>query len=221
MNRIAKLISSVSITAALVCGMALPAFAGGNGAAGAGTHAGHGHKQHHKGASLLREAANLPSLSAAQRADIQKLEAERAAQRAPVKAARGAVMQKLAAQIEAGKIDRAALASDLQAETQAKVAEDSYERSTVERLHALLTPAQRAELVAKVASSGGGKRHAATLDAFKQDRFAAPAVDAGKAKERAEAREGRFLDRIEAKLPRMTAEERAKTAAHLRAKAAR
>jgi len=221
MNRIAKLISSASVLAVLVCGTALPAFAGG-GEGGGAAHAEHKNHNngHHKGASLLREAASLPSLSASQRADIQKLEAEQAAQRAPVHAARGAVLQKLATQVEAGKIDRAALAPELQAQTQAKVAERSYERTTVERLHALLTPAQRAELVAKIEAAGGGGNGKA-LEAFKQDRFAPPPVDTAKATERVEAREAQFIDRIEAKLPTMNADERAKTAAHLRAMATR
>ena len=48
-----------------------------------------------------------------------------------------------------------------------------------------------------------------------------PASVTGKATERVEARETQFLDRIEAKLPTMNADERAKTAAHLRAMATR
>src|SRR5580704_2482000 len=82
----------------------------------AGEHAKHGHG-HHGG--LMSAALKLDNLSADQRSQIERLEAQRKAANVPVRQADARVLTELAHQVEQAKIDRDGLKSSLSAEESA------------------------------------------------------------------------------------------------------
>jgi Spy/CpxP family protein refolding chaperone len=110
---------------------------------------------------LLREALELDSLTADQRATIEALVAQRRAAAAPVRAADAQLLTVLAQQVEQASIDPATLAPSLGAEETAATAESAVERDAINRLHGVLTPAQRGALVDRVLADhahwGGGE----------------------------------------------------------------
>jgi hypothetical protein len=71
---------------------------------------------------------------------------------APVRAADAQVLTVLAQEVEAGAIDRTALAPSLQAKESAEVAARGSEDDLAVKLHAILTPAQRGALVDAIES---------------------------------------------------------------------
>jgi Spy/CpxP family protein refolding chaperone len=174
---------------------------------------GGGHHAHHGRGDLLRASLHLDSLTTAQRQQIEALAQQEHATHANVAAARSQLLQALATRVAAGSVDDAALAPSVQAVEGAIQADEPGDRAALEKLHAILTPAQRVELVSRiesrthramerVADAGGteGMRggflwgHALDLTPAQRDQIkanlasSAPAVDKSVWKE---AREGR------------------------------
>jgi Spy/CpxP family protein refolding chaperone len=108
------------------------------------------HHGHHAG--LVGQALKLDSLTLEQRAGVKELVVERRSARTPVRQADARVLSQLAQEVEQASIDAQALAPSLNAENTAAVAESAAEKDTLNRLHALLTPAQRNQLVDRVES---------------------------------------------------------------------
>ena len=107
----------------------------------------------------MGRALKLDSLSSDQRSQIEQLmQAERTAH-APVRAADAAVLTVLAQQVESGSIDETALAPTVQARQSAEATARSGQEDAVVKLHAILNPAQRGQLVdameAEMASHAG------------------------------------------------------------------
>ena len=119
---------------------------------------------HHRGGErqgLLGAALKLDSLTPAQRSQIDQLATERRAAGVPVRQADAQVLTILAQQVEAAKVDKAALAPSLAAEKNAAKAEGQVDAAVLAKLHDVLTPAQRGQLVdgieARVAQGRGEK----------------------------------------------------------------
>jgi Spy/CpxP family protein refolding chaperone len=118
-----------------------------------GHEAGHeaGHHGHRGG--VLQAALGLDSLSAEQRASIEQLVAGRRTASVPVRQADAQVLTVLAQQVEGAAIDPAGLAPSLSAEQAAADAEAAVERDTLGKLHSILTPVQRGQLVDKIGAA--------------------------------------------------------------------
>ena len=114
--------------------------------------AGGGHHGHHGHGDLVRASLHLDSLTTAQRQQIETLIQQEQATHANVAAARSQLLQALASRVAAGSVDEAALAPNVQAVEGAIQADQPVDRAAVEKLHAILTPAQRVELVTKIES---------------------------------------------------------------------
>jgi Spy/CpxP family protein refolding chaperone len=201
MKRYARFALSAS---ALCLGLSLgvSAFASPD-AADAASQTSNGHRHgHHPHESYVHRALALTSLSAAQRSQIEALAQEQHGQFATVKASRARVLTALASQVERGTIDRSALAPAVKDETDAMVANRLRTRSIDERLHTVLTAAQCSEV-------GGGKD------------FLGPAKDPTEVRTNVERFASRGIDRLEKKLPSMTAEQKTSLASRLRARASR
>jgi Spy/CpxP family protein refolding chaperone len=139
MNRwIRRAMMSLSITSAvaLVGGVALAHHAEGKG---------HGQR-----AGLLGQALKLDSLTPEQRTAVGQLVEQRRAARVPVREADARVLTALAQGVEQASVDPQALAPALNAEDHAAAAQTAVERDALNRLHALLTPAQRSQLVDRI-----------------------------------------------------------------------
>src|SRR5262245_41293683 len=95
----------------------------------------------------LGEALGEVPLAPAQRAEIEKLAAAADARHQTVATARQALATAVAAQVEAGKIDRAALEPHVAAWADAWSKARTADAAAVERLHAVLNPSQRDDLV--------------------------------------------------------------------------
>jgi Spy/CpxP family protein refolding chaperone len=109
--------------------------------------AAHGHGHHGHGPRLLGAALKLDSLTPAQRSQIEQLVAQRRAAEVPVRQADAQVLTVLAHQVEQAKVDDAALAPSLAAKRGAAVVAQQVDRAALVQLHAVLTPAQRTQLV--------------------------------------------------------------------------
>jgi Spy/CpxP family protein refolding chaperone len=116
-----------------------------------------GHAKHHRGhrEGLVGAALRLGSLSAEQRSSIEQLVQDRRAANVPVKQADARVLTELAQQVEQAKVDPGALQGSLSAEQSAAAARGAVDRDTLAKLHALLTPAQRNELVDAIEAHAG------------------------------------------------------------------
>jgi Spy/CpxP family protein refolding chaperone len=190
-----------ALLGAFALGVSSPASAGEEAGVTAEAPHGHHHERHGQG-HLYARALALPSLNNGQRAQVQALADEARAQHAAMHAVRAKTMEVMAGQVERGSIDRNATNAALKAETDAVVASRLRERSIEERLHVVLTAAQCNEL-------GGGKD------------FLRPAHSEAEIREHAEKRAAHQVTRLEEKLPKMSAEERAQMAARMRAHAGR
>jgi Spy/CpxP family protein refolding chaperone len=102
----------------------------------------HGHRE-----GLLGAALKLDSLTPAQRTAIEQLEQTRRTAEAPVRQADAQLLTALAQQVEQASINRSALAPTLSARESAALAARTADLDTVQKLHDLLTPAQRGQLV--------------------------------------------------------------------------
>jgi Spy/CpxP family protein refolding chaperone len=173
----------------------------------------HGHKGR---GGLISAALKLDSITAAQKTQIEKLVEERKAARVPVRQTDARVLTELAHQVEQAKIDRAGLKGGLEAETMAAQAERSVAVSSLGQLHAILTPAQRVQLVDGIQSRmPQGKQVSPAVAAFRGDSFDAAAVV------RLEVPAEHAIKRAEEKVPAMSPQERATFASHLRERASR
>jgi Spy/CpxP family protein refolding chaperone len=107
------------------------------------------HEGHHKGhrTGLVGAALKLDSLTPAQRTAIEQLAQTRRTAEVPVRQADAQVLTVLAQQIEQASINRAALAPTVSARETAAVAARNVDLDTVQKLHDLLTPAQRGQLI--------------------------------------------------------------------------
>jgi Spy/CpxP family protein refolding chaperone len=111
-------------------------------------------------AKRVLDALAQVSLRNDQRAQIEAMAAETEARHGAVLAARQAVAGMIATQIEAGAIDRAALAPKVDAMLGALRDLQAKDRAAFEALHGLLEPAQRAELADVMEAGGHGGHHA-------------------------------------------------------------
>jgi Spy/CpxP family protein refolding chaperone len=181
MNRwINRIITFASITSALALVPAGVAFAQ-DGTPQTAQHA-KGHKgEHRKG--LVGAALKLESLTPDQRTQIEQLLSQRRAAAKPVRQADAQVLGVLAQQVFADKMDTQALAPSLAVERLAVAQERSIDALTLDRLHSILTPAQRTELVDKIearmakgpragegANKGGGWKGGGKLGLSEQQR---------------------------------------------------
>ncbi|MGO8998650.1 MAG: hypothetical protein ACLQVI_35455 [Polyangiaceae bacterium] len=125
---------------------------------------GPGHAGHRGHGDLLRASLHLDSLTASQRQGIEALVQQERAAHANVTTARSQLFQALATRVAAGSVDDVALAPNVQAVEGAIQADEPGDRAALEKLHAILTPAQRVELVTKIESrfahARGGHEHA-------------------------------------------------------------
>jgi Spy/CpxP family protein refolding chaperone len=106
--------------------------------------------RHHGRSDLLHASLRLESLSASQRQQIEQLVASEKAATANVRAARGQLTHAVAAGLGSGSVNEEALGPQLEAVEGAIQADEPVMRGTLEKLHAILTPAQRTELVGKI-----------------------------------------------------------------------
>jgi len=149
MTRFQRLASTVSIFAflglsAASVAQAAPEEAGQAEAARPHHHHGHG--------GLLGASLRLNSLSAAQRQQIESLIAQESTTHANVRLARGQLMQAVANGIDAGSVNDKSIAPNVQAVEGAIAGDEPSDRATLEKLHAVLTPAQRVELATRIES---------------------------------------------------------------------
>ncbi|MDP8999356.1 MAG: hypothetical protein M3O46_04520 [Myxococcota bacterium] len=112
----------------------------------------HHHERRH---GLLGEALKIDSLTPEQRSAIDGLINQRQSALTPVREADARFLSQLAVEVERGSIDANALAPALSAEDAAAAAASQVERDALTRLHALLTPAQRSQLVDRVEAIDG------------------------------------------------------------------
>jgi Spy/CpxP family protein refolding chaperone len=115
--------------------------------------------QPHGPARLITQALSEVPLSPEQRAQIERLAAEADARFTDTGAARKALSEAVAAQVESGKIDRAALKPKIDMLGDALLRQQPADRAALERLHAILDPAQREALVAAIENSFHDRKH--------------------------------------------------------------
>jgi Spy/CpxP family protein refolding chaperone len=143
MNRwIAKVVTFASLAGAVALVPAGIAYAQGAPADGGAAHGHHGHRM-----GLIGDALKLDSLTPQQRTAIEQLAQTRKAAEVPVKQADAQVLTVLAQQVEQASINKQALAPTVNARESAAVAARTVDLDTVQKLHDLLTPAQRSQLV--------------------------------------------------------------------------
>jgi Spy/CpxP family protein refolding chaperone len=106
----------------------------------------------HGPVKLFGEALGDVPLTASQRAAVEQMASDAEARHAQVRTARQDLMTTLAAQVEAGAIDRTVLAPKLASITAAMQASQPADRAAFEQLHAVLTADQRAAFVDAIAA---------------------------------------------------------------------
>lgn len=112
----------------------------------------------HRG-GLLRAAQKLDTLTAEQRSAIEQLVQQRRAANVPVRQADAQVLTVLAQQVEQAQVDPQGLAASLGAEQSAATSAGAIDRDTLNQLHALLTTAQRQQVVDAVRAQRSETRH--------------------------------------------------------------
>jgi Spy/CpxP family protein refolding chaperone len=101
----------------------------------------------HGPVKLIGEALGDVPMTPSQRAEIEQLATEAEARHATVRAARRDLTVAVAAQVEAGSIDRSALQPKIEAVAGAIGASQPADRAAIERLHAILGPDQRTAFI--------------------------------------------------------------------------
>jgi len=132
-------------------------------------------QRHHKGGQrqgLLGAALKLDSLTPAQRSQIEQLASQKRQAGIPVRQANAQVLTVLAQQVEAAKVDQAALAPSLAAERSAAAAQRQVDQAALARLHDILTPAQRGQLVDAIETRGAQAREVREERGGKKEGFA-------------------------------------------------
>ena len=141
------------------------AAGGAAGGAPGSEHARAGHRHGGEGGvnDLLRAAESLPDLTSTQKDQLTKLKETARSAKPAMAAAHEALAAAVATQVDANKIDRAALASQVKAVSDAEAAEHAAHRTALDGLHTLLTPAQRTELANGIETKISAKeaKHAA------------------------------------------------------------
>ena len=146
MNRwIRNALVSSSLIGALALVPSAVAFASDAAHGDAGPH-GHGFR----GGGLLGAALRLDSLTADQRAAIEKLIASRRTAGVPVRQAEAQLLTILAQQVEQAKIDPTGLSASVGAEQNASNGQAAAERDALTQLHSILSAAQREQLVDRI-----------------------------------------------------------------------
>jgi Spy/CpxP family protein refolding chaperone len=107
---------------------------------------------------VVGEALSEVPLSAAQRAQIEKLASDAEARHADARAARKDLMLALADQVQAGQVDRATLAPKIDALAAALGRAQPGDRASFEQLHAVLNPDQRVAFVNALQARFDAKR---------------------------------------------------------------
>jgi Spy/CpxP family protein refolding chaperone len=110
--------------------------------------------QTHGPIKMFSDALGAVPLRADQRTEIEKLAADAEARHQTVAAARKDLTEALAAQVQAGAIDRAALQPKIDASAAAWKSVEDADRIALERLHAILDSSQRAQFVAALKARG-------------------------------------------------------------------
>jgi Spy/CpxP family protein refolding chaperone len=113
---------------------------------------------------VLQQALARVNLRPEQKTEVDRLVAEAAARHENVSRARNTLKNAVATQLEAGNYDRAALANDVTALKNAIEQTAPADRAGLMRLHAILDPAQRNQLVdafkeLRHAKKGEGRGH--------------------------------------------------------------
>lgn len=111
----------------------------------------------HGPVKLLGEALGDVPLTAAQRAQIEHLATDAEARHTGERAARKDVMNVLAAQVQAGQLDPAALQPKIDALVAAMQKAQPGDRAAFEQLHAILDPQQRSAFVDAVKARIGAR----------------------------------------------------------------
>jgi Spy/CpxP family protein refolding chaperone len=106
---------------------------------------------------VLGDALGDVPLTASQRGVIEKMATDAEARHAGAQSARRELVLAVAAQIEAGKIDRAALQPKIDALVAAMQTVQPTDRAAFEQLHAILTPDQRTAFVDAVEARAAGR----------------------------------------------------------------
>ena len=135
----------------------------------------HAHRAHNAPGDLLGDALSDVTLRPDQRAAVDQVKKDASAKRAAVKKANKALLEALAAQVQAGAFDRAALESSVDDVTSAVADEAKAQRASLDKLHALLDKTQRIQLASAMEARlardareavGGDKR--AARDEFRK-----------------------------------------------------
>jgi Spy/CpxP family protein refolding chaperone len=154
MNRwITRIVTLASVAGALALVPAGVAYAQ---QAATSAHEGH-HKGHRMG--LIGDALKLDSLTSGQRTAIEQLAQTRRTAELPVRAADAQVLTVLAQQVDQAAINRQALAPTVSARESAAVAARTVDLDTVQKLHDLLSSAQRGQLVDAVEAQFQGHQN--------------------------------------------------------------
>ncbi len=132
------------------------------------------HRREHR-EGLLGAALRLPSLTADQRSSIEELARDRRAASVPVRQSDARVLTELAQQVEQANVDANALAGSLNAERAAATALGAVEKDGLTRLHTVLTPAQRNQLVDEL-EAAHTRHHAKEAGARRETREGGGAV---------------------------------------------
>jgi Spy/CpxP family protein refolding chaperone len=101
----------------------------------------------HGPVKLLGEALGDVPMTPSQRAEIEQLATEAEARHAAARGARRDLTLAVAAQVEAGSIDRELLRPKIDALASAMAASQPSDRAAIERLHAILGPDQRTAFI--------------------------------------------------------------------------
>jgi Spy/CpxP family protein refolding chaperone len=150
MNRmITRIVTLAALAGAVAVGAQGVALAAEN-------HGEHAKHRRAHGEGLVGEAMKLDSLTPEQRTSIEQLVQERKSAAVPARAADAQVLTQLAHQVEQASVDSVGLESSLGVERTAVSAERAADRDALVRLHAILTPAQRAQLVDKIEAASAG-----------------------------------------------------------------
>ncbi len=121
---------------------------------------------------MMADALSSVPLRDEQRVEIEKLASDADARHVAAAGARAEVMTALAAQIEAGQIDRPALQAKIDAAADAANAAHPADQAALERIHTLLTPAQRSQVADAIESRHKAMRaehsHTSHMDRMNQ-----------------------------------------------------
>jgi Spy/CpxP family protein refolding chaperone len=159
MNRwIARIVTLASLTGAVALVPAGVAYAQQAPATDASPPRGHhGHRM-----GLIGDALKLDSLTAAQRTSIEQLVQTRRTAEVPVRQADAQLLTVLAQQVDQAAINRQALAPTVSARESAALSAHAVDLDTAQKLHDLLTPAQRGQLIDAVEAHA--QAHAGHMD---------------------------------------------------------